>query len=116
MKMFFSVAANQGFVLSSMDIRAAFLQDKCLDREVFLEPPKGVRKDVKLWRLRKPLYSLNDASCKFANIGLQRLEGDEASYYKHGKNRELERIVSTHVDDFILAGNPEFINMMTKHI
>ena len=85
---------NKGYVLRSMDIRATFLEDKCRDREVFLALPKNVRKDGMLWRLKKPLHGLNDASCKiwlnvkevFANIGLQRLEGDEVFYYRHGKN------------------------------
>ena len=37
MKMFFAMAANEGFKLRSVDIRAAFLQAKCLDRKVNLE-------------------------------------------------------------------------------
>ena len=50
----------------------------------------------------------------FANIGLQRLEGYEPFYYKHSRNRKFEGLVSTHVVDFNLAGNPKFINMMIK--
>ena len=56
MKMFFTVAANEDFELRKIDIRAAFLQAKQLDRDVFLKPPKDIR---------KPLYRLNDASRKF---------------------------------------------------
>ena len=33
------VAANNDFELASIDIRAAFLQAKTLDREVFMKPP-----------------------------------------------------------------------------
>ena len=44
MKLFFSVAANEDFKLRSMDIRAAFLQAKELDRDVFVMPPKDKRK------------------------------------------------------------------------
>ena len=54
-----------------------------------LLPPKDIRKGY-IWRLNKPLYGLNDASGKFwlrakelfAELGLQRLKGDEAVYYK----------------------------------
>ena len=53
MKMFFAVAANEKFKLRSIDIRAAFLQAKCLDREVYLEPPKDIKKEGKLWLLKK---------------------------------------------------------------
>ena len=89
MKLFFSITANEGFKLRSMDIRAVFLQAKELDRDVYLMPPKDVRKEGYIWRLRKPLYGFNEASRKFwlkvknlfVDIGLKRLEGDEAVYY-----------------------------------
>ena len=63
--MYFAFAANEGFRLRSIDIRVAFLQAKGLDREVYMEPPKDVKKEGKIWKLKKPLYRLNDASCKF---------------------------------------------------
>ena len=63
--MYFALAANEGFRLRSIDVRAAFLQAKGLDREVYMEPPKYVRKEGKIWKLKKPLYGLNDANCKF---------------------------------------------------
>ena len=65
LKLFFSLAANEGFGLRSIDIRAAFLQAKGLEREIFLLPPKDVQKEGMLWKLKKPLYGLNDASRKF---------------------------------------------------
>ena len=91
MKLFFSIAANEGFSLRSVDIRAAFLQAKGLEREIFLLPPKDVQKEGMLWKLKKPLYGLNDASRKFwlrvkevfGKFGLKKLIGDEALYYKH---------------------------------
>ena len=60
-KLMVALAANDGFRLSSVDIRAAFLQAKELDRDVYMVPPKDVKKESVLWKLRKPLYSLNDA-------------------------------------------------------
>ena len=56
MKLFFLVAANEGFKLRSVDIRAAFLHAKCLEREIFLMPPKDVKKEGLIWKLKKPLY------------------------------------------------------------
>ena len=55
MKLFFAVAANEGFKLRSIDIRAAFLQARELDRDVYLLPPKDIRKEGYIWRLKKPL-------------------------------------------------------------
>ncbi len=40
----------------------------------------------------------------FERIGLKKLEGDEAMYFKINKDGNLESLVSTHVDDFNLAG------------
>ena len=48
--MYFAVAANEGFKLMSVDIRAAFLQAKCLDREVYMKSPKDVKKEGKMER------------------------------------------------------------------
>lgn len=62
LKMYFAVVANEGFKLRSIDIRADFLQAKCLDREVYMDTPKDVKKKGKIWKLKKPLYGLNDAS------------------------------------------------------
>ena len=123
-KCFFPIALIQGFVLRSTDIRAAFLQDKCLDREVFLDLLKDVRKDRMLWRLRRPLFGLNNSSSKlwlkvnefYSNIGQQRLEGYEAFFYKYGRNKKFEGIVSTNVVDFNLAVNPKFINILIKFV
>merc|ERR1712030_248662 len=124
LKLFFALAANEEFKLRSIDIRAAFLQAKTLEREIFLQPPKDVQKEGILWRLKKSLYGLNDASRKFGlkikkvfkNFGLKKLIGDEALYYKHNKNEELIGLMSTHVDDFSLAGTEEFLNTATEEI
>merc|ERR1712105_12136 len=105
MKLFFSVAANEDFNLRSIDIRAAFLQAKNLEREIFLLPPRDVKKEGIIWKLKKPLYGLNDASRKFwlkvkavfADFELKKLDGDEALYYKHGENGDLEGLQSSRI-------------------
>ena len=47
---------------------------------------------------------------------MQRLEGDEAVYYKKDENGKLEGMVSTCVDDFDLAGTKCFIERVTKKV
>ena len=64
-KLLMAIAANNEFKLVSMDIRAAFLQAKTLDIEVYMKPPEDIRKQGKIWKLLKPLYGLDDASRKF---------------------------------------------------
>ena len=115
-KMLMAVAANDNFKLASVDIRAAFLQSRTLDRDVFMLPPPDIRKQGVIWRLKKPLYGLDDASHKFwlrvkevlKQIGLKVMEGDEAFYYLH-RNRDIMGAVITHIDDFTFAGTEEFI-------
>ena len=63
-KLLMAVAANNGFKLASLDIRAAFLQSKPLDRDVFVKPPGDIKKAGIIWRLKKPLYRLDNASRK----------------------------------------------------
>ena len=47
------IAANNNFRLASVDIRAAFLQLKVLDRDVYFKPLEYVRKPGLIWRLKK---------------------------------------------------------------
>ena len=111
-----AVAANNGFKLASLDIRAAFLQSKTLDRDVFIKPPGDIKKPGVIWKLLRPLYGLDDASQKFwlrvkeilITMGLKVMDGDKAFYYLH-KNGQLQGAVLTHVDDFNLAGMDEFV-------
>ena len=48
-----------------MDIGAPFLQAKTLDRDIFIKPPKDQRVEGYVWKLKKPLCGLDDASRKF---------------------------------------------------
>ena len=45
LKIYFDVSVNKGFKLRSIKIRAASMQSKCLDRKVYIEPPKDVNKE-----------------------------------------------------------------------
>ena len=121
-KLFTAVASNEDFKVLSVDIRAAFLQSKELKREVFVVPPKDLAETGVLWKLKKPLYGLNDASRRFwlkvkelfEGEGLKTLPGDEAFYYKH-EDEKLKGMVITHVDDFQIAGDDKFIDsLLTK--
>ena len=40
-----AVAGNSYFKLASLDIRAAFLQSRMLDRDFFIKPPPEIRKE-----------------------------------------------------------------------
>ena len=91
-KLLMALTANFHFKLASIDICAAFLQSKVLDREVYVEPLADFKKQGIVWKLNKPLYGLDDASRKFwlrvrdvflNKLQLRTVEGDEAFYYRN---------------------------------
>merc|ERR1712115_7961 len=122
-KLLMALSANFNSKIASMDIRAAFLQAKTLDREVFVRPPKDQEKEGVIWKLLKPLYGLDDTSRKFylkvretlKKLKLNTLLGDDTVYYQH-KNGKLIGMILSHVDDFTIAGTQEFVNRIVKGI
>ena len=122
-KIFMAVSANKGFQLRAIDIRAAFLQAEPLKREVFIQPPKDVAEEGKIWKLLKPIYGLDDASRRFwitvkkifKEFKLNPVTGDEAFYMKH-VDGNLVGIVASHVDDFLVAGTAEFVDELTSTV
>ena len=44
------------------DVKNAFLQGLKINRNVFLEPPKDLKKQGKIWKLNKCVYGLDDAA------------------------------------------------------
>ena len=133
LRMFLARVGSQ-WKMHSIDIKAAFLQGDLIDREVYVLPPKEFepdRDDSKgkiLWKLRRPLYGLADASRKWycrvnkelTKLGCTRSKLDYGVYY-YWVGGQLEGIVMVHVDDLIYAGTTrfqrkvigEFTNMFT---
>ena len=77
-----------------------------------------------MWKLSKPLYGLDNASCKFwlhvkdvflCELGLKTIHGDEAFYYFNVEG-SLQGAILTHVDDFYIAGTPDFVKRVIDHI
>ena len=123
-KLLTTVTANFGFKLASVNIRAAFLQSKVLDTDVFIEPPTYIKKPGWIWKFKKPLYGLDDASRMFwlrakevflSQLGLQTIDGDEAFYFLN-VDGQLKGTITTNVDDFNLAGMVEFVEKVISHL
>ena len=74
--------------------------------------------------MKKPIYGLNNVSSKFwlkvrevfNESRMKILKGDEAFYYCHDEEGNLEGMISSHVDDFVLAGMRKFIEEITMKI
>ena len=109
------IASCSGWAVKTLDIRSAFLQGESLDRDVFLRPPLEAGLSGKLWRLRKALYGLGDASRKWylkvknllLSLGVKMSIYDEALFFYH-VNGTVHGLVGIHVDDFFHAGTTLF--------
>ena len=109
------ISVSNKWAISSLDVKAAFLQGYNIEREVYLRPPKEAGTD-KLWRLRKTVYGLSDAPLSWytkvcdalIELGMERSMYDEAFFYcKVGDT--LQGLVCCHVDDFFCTGSDMFI-------
>ena len=118
----YMVVASKGWIVNSLDVKAAFLQGLPITREVYLKPPKEAQQKGKLWKLLRCVYGLDDASRQFylkvkdqlLGIGCKCSRYDQAifTYYIDGY---LAGLLMSHVDDFLWAGNDTFkINIINN--
>ena len=61
LKIVIAIIIINGWEITSLDIKSAFLQGKEISRDLFVKPPKEAKTD-NLWKLLKTVYGLNDAS------------------------------------------------------
>lgn len=67
LKMIMAVICPKKWQLNSMDIKAAFLEGKELTRNVYIQPPQEAQSKGTLWKLKKCVYGLADASLYWYN-------------------------------------------------
>ena len=119
-KTFLALAANEEMQIKNMDVKSAFLQGTPLDREVFMEPPSEYKKTGIVWKLKKTVYGLYDGSRSWyfavkdelKSLGMKSISGDDA-FFTMSKTGELFGMTVLHVDDFLVAGRPEFLSMIS---
>ena len=111
-----SIVSMKKWQCQAIDIKTAFLQGKTLEREVYLKPPKEFLSENIVWKLKKAVYGLNEASrawydrvkSEFEKIGLTNCKFDEAFFYMKS-NEKLNGAIAIHVDDFIYGGDMKFL-------
>ena len=116
MRMCLMIVSHQGWTMRSTDIKSAFLQSKEMTRQVYVEPPKEANNDDYVWKLKKCLYGLTDASRQFYlsvcdelfRLGVKRSSLDSSLFYMHDNKGALLGILISHIDDFLHAGNSHF--------
>ena len=119
-----AITANEGWIIETIDIKAAFLQSRTINRNVYILPPPEARQDGILWKLKKTVYGLDGASrewyfsvkdlllknyCKQSSL-------DKALFRWYNKKGQLEGLILLHADDFLLAGSDNFAVLVTKKI
>ena len=113
-KVLIAMAAQHGWTVKSQDVTAAFLQAKDLVREVYVQPPKEICKEGKIWKLIKPMYGLDEASYLWYETlkefllgsGCEQLMNDPAVFFF--RTTKLEGMLTTHVDDLFSTGSDMF--------
>ena len=109
-----TVISSFSWRLNSIDVKTAFLQGKEMERTVYLRPPKEAETN-KVWRLKKCVYGLADASRYWylrvkdvlINLGATICSVDQGMFLWFNGNI-LYGILVCHVDDMIWGGTAEF--------
>ena len=110
----FPMIASNGWTLNSIDVKTAFLQGKCIERTMFIHPPKEAKTN-KILRLRKCFYGLADAPRQWylhvrkELIKLKSRPSDlDAALFCWFSDGTLVGILICFVDDMIWGGTQSF--------
>lgn len=111
----FAIAVQNNWTMCSADVQAAFLQAVNLDREIYVKPPAEANNQGLLWKLKKPMYGLEDSGRQWyitlvqflEERGCQVLPTDLACIFWH-KDGILHGMITIHVDDIQYCGSPDF--------
>ena len=109
-------AAFKNWNVNSIDIKTAFLQGKPIERNVYLRPPKEAGVSGVLWKLKKVVYGLSDASRvwylrvveELQKLAVRCSRFDKA-FFLWNSGGQVEGVILVHVDDFLWCGSQLFV-------
>ena len=121
-RLLLAILASNSWTLNALDIKAAFLQGKEIDRLVHIKPPVEAM-TTKLWKLKKCVYGLADAPRQWyvklkeelEKLGMIQSSYDDGLFFIHKKN-QLVGILTCHVDDILWGGTVEFEQSVISQI
>ena len=114
-----AIIASKSWKLHLLDIKTAFLQGRVMDRDVYLLPPSQVSSKGHVWKLKRCMYGLMDASREwylrvrdeFLRLGGEVSSFDPALFYWR-VGPDPRGILGAHADDFLHA--TEEVNRMKQ--
>jgi len=125
-------AREPRWTIEANDVQSAFLQTQAIEREVYVHaPPEAGLPRGKVWKLKKTVYGLLDASRGFflnyaktlVNLGMESCRMDPAFFFHHSDGstkddyeRSMDGILCTHVDDSLTAGPASFKKKVIKPV
>ena len=121
LKLMLTLAASKGLQVQCNDIQRAFLQTVGIDRDVYVQaPPEAQLPNGKVWKLKRAVYGLVDASRAFFlrhakglnELGFKAVKYDNATFVKTNAKGDTEMITSVHVDDTVNVASEE---VLKKH-
>ena len=120
LRVMLTVAASKNWTIHSLDVKAAFLQGKPIERCLYLQPPKEVRKQGIIWKLNKVVYGLADASRSWylkvlevlESLGMRKFKLDGAMFVRDRCG--LDGVIIIHVDDLLFFGTSDFLDNVMK--
>ena len=122
LRSFLLVSANEGWSPQTVDIKAAFLQGRPIERELYVQPPSEFAEADTIWKLNKVVYGLNDAARNWylsvkeelLKHGLKQSLVDKALFRCYSDDGILQGLFLIHVDDFLIAGTNHFMKLTEK--
>ena len=114
------ILVSHSWSLHSLDVKTAFLQGEPINRDLYVKPPKEAGTN-KLWKLRKTVYGLADASRSWylkLRAELIKLEGKPVSLdqgiFLWFNESKLFGLMACFVDDVLWAGTNQFVKIINK--
>eukprot|EP00439_Symbiodinium_sp_Y106_P022669 s217_g2.t2 len=120
-----AVCVHMQFVLFAKDIKNAYFSGKSVDREIYLDQPRGGLPGLssnQLLRAKKAIYGFAEAARLFWLALREHLESDgwkmsrlEPALFYLRRDRKLIGILVTHVDDIEGGVHPKYLDKAFYH-
>ena len=122
-RLLLALSARFDWEIHQMDVKSAFLNGE-LDEEIYMRPPPGYKSTPgTVWRLKKTLYGLKQASREWYKklsheldtLGFSRIQADHCVFYKNVNGHHI--VIAVYVDDnLIISDSPDLIAQTKKDL